>query len=507
MIPVYADQNLQTMLRSPGSLPTIDATFSSRYRLDTSEVDVELARSLYFNRDERYKLGAGFSRPAINVPTGFMGLPQLHAPDHLGGEEQEWLDRAILAWTGQIAKAHQMCLRDGEVLVRLHPANRSPAYEALYGDEDKDLTLSLVPSEAFEIIAADEDIEAIEAIKIKHVFMVDDHGSIVEKELYETITAEKITLKYQDDYKPKRTFDNPMRFIPAVLLENETEMAQLHASSELEAIEPYMKFYHDVMVHAGSSSELHSTAKLVIRARDLNRFLRANFSDIEITEKRLRFKNKDVLFFESGDPSITAVGSNIYAEGAEIIQAEAPLGDTTTLLEFIFLNIVDVSEVPEWAFGGAIGSSKASVSEQSAPLVHKVKRKRAMVESGWALVGRMMLKAVLDVQARVEVRWSDLAMRDLKSEAEAFRNFTEALLALNDGQSVSKTTMNKILSKLLPEILPYNLDESSTESDMVESEVEAKLEQAMKFAEALGTDEEDPDEEGNDRQTGINAVE
>lgn len=506
MIPIYQDQNLQTMLRSPGSLPTIDASFDSRYRLDTSEVDVELARTLYFNRDERYKLGAGFARPAINVPAGFMGLPQLHAPDHLGGEEQKWLDRAVLAWTGQIAKAHQMTLRDGEVLVRLHPANRSPAYEALYGKDDKDLTLSLVPSEAFEIISADEDIEAIESVKIKHVFMVEIAGSMVEKALFETITAETITLKYQDDYKEERSFTNPMGFVPAVLLENETEMAQLHASSELEAIEPYMKFYHDVMVHAGSSSELHSTAKLVVRARDLDRFLQANFTQIEIDEKRLRFKNKDVLFFESGDPSITSVGSNIYQEGAEIIQATAPLGDTTTLLEFIFLNIVDVSEVPEWAFGGAIGSSKASVSEQSAPLVHKVKRKRAMMENGWALVGRMMLKTVLNVQARVEVRWSDLAMRDLKSEAEAFRNFTEALLALNEGQTVSKTTMNNILTKLLPEILPYNLDESSTESDMVEAEVEAKLEQAMKFAEALGADDEE-DEEGNDRQTGINAVE
>ncbi len=506
MIPVYHDINLQTMLRSHGGLPTPELTFDSRYRLDLTEVDVELARSLYFNRDERYKLGAGFARPAINVPVGFMGLPQLWSPDALGGEEQEWLNRAVVQWTGQIAKAHQMALRDGEVLVRLHPANRSPAYAALYGKDDKDTTLTLVPSEAFEILSMDEDIEAIQAVKIKHVFMVEDQGSIVEKHLFETITADRIVLKYQDDFKEERSFDNPMGFVPAVLFENESEMGQLRASSELEAMEPYLKFYHDVMIHAGSSSELHSTAKLVVRARDLERFLSQNFSDIEITEKRLRFKNKDVLFFESGDPSITSVGSNIYAEGAEIIQAEAPLGDTTTLLEFIFLNIVDVSEVPEWAFGGAIGSSKASVSEQSAPLVHKVKRKRAMVDSGWALLGRMMLKTVMSVQTRVEVRWSDLAMRDLKSEAEAFRNFTEALLALNDGQSVSKTTMNNILMKLLPEILPYDLSDDSTESDMVEREVQAKLEQAMKFAAALGTDD-DTDEEGNDRTTGINAVE
>ncbi len=506
MIPVFHDKNLQTMLRSHGGLPTVEATFDSKYRLDLTEVDVELARKLYFNRDERYKLGAGFARPSINVPVGFMGLPQLTAPDNLGGDEQDWLDRAVRSWTGQIAKAHQMALRDGEVLVRLHPGNRSPAYDVLFGDDDKDTTLTLVPSEAFEILAKDEDIEAIEAVKIKHVFMVKVEGSMVEKELYELITADEITLTYKDDFKEQRKFTNPMGFVPAVLFENESETAQIHAASELEAIEPYMKFYHDVMMHAGSSSELHSTAKLVVRARDIERFLAQNFTQIEIDEKRLRFKNKDVLFFESGDPSITSVGSNIYAEGADIIQATAPLGDTTTLLEFIFLNIVDVSEIPEWAFGGAIGSSKASVSEQSAPLVHKVKRKRAMVDSGWALLGRMMLKTVMKESVRVEVGWSDLAMRDLKSEAEAFRNFTEALLALNEGQSVSKTTMNRVLMKLLPEIMPYNLDEDSIESDMVTREVEAKLKQAMEFADALGNDDEG-NEEGNDRQTGIDAVE
>jgi Phage portal protein, SPP1 Gp6-like. len=502
MIPTFVDPNLQTELRSPGELPTLDANFSSPYRLDTTEVDFNLARKLYYNRDENYKLGAGFARPAIDVPVGFMGVPILNAADATDDLAQEWLDKHMKAWAGQVSKAHKMALRDGEVLVRLVPKNRSSAYGKLFTDDDKDLDLILIPTEAYEVITADEDIDSIDAIKIKHVFMRPDGNRMREVVLYETITATQILLKYENDEEPPRELPNPMGFIPAVVMENESESGQLHASSELEPIEPYLKFYNDVMLHAGSSSQLHSTAKLVIRARNIERFLAANFTTTEVTERRLRFKNKDVLFFESGDPSLVAGGANIYSEGADIIQAKAPLGDTTTLLEFIFLNIVDVSEVPEWAFGGAIASSKASVGEQSSPLVHKVIRKRTMVEEAWALLGRMMLKTVLNKQVRVEVSWDTLGMRDLKTEGEAFRNFAEAIIALNDGQMVSKHTSLEVLRKIVKEILPYDIDDSRVESDMLEAEVEEKMEQAKTMMDAQK--EQFADE---DKQTGLNVVE
>lgn len=502
MVLNFLDPNKATKLRQPGDLPKrFDPTFSSPYRLDSSEVNFNLARALYYNTDQRYKLGAGFARPAIDVPAGFMGIPILTAEDPTS-DAQGWLDRAVKSWAGSIRKAHKMVMRDGEIVVRLRPMNRAPAYQSLFDSEDKDLELALVPTEAFEILGKDEDLDAIEGIKFKHVFLSptvgDDQGQDREVVLFETVTATEIHLKYENDEKPERRFPNPLGFVPAIHLENEPEMHQIHASSDLEPLEPYLMFYNDVMLHAGSASALHSTAKLIIRAQDVARFLSNNFSDTEIDEGRLKFKNKDVLFFESGQPAINTSGGSIYAEGADIIQAEAPLGETTTLLEFIFLNIVDVSEVPEWAFGGAIASSKASVTEQSAPLVHKVNRKRTMVEQVWALAGRMMLKTIINESQRVEVSWSNLAMRDLKTEAEAFRNFAESLLALNDGQTLSKITMNNILMKLLPEILPFEVDDSRVEADRISAEVAEKMEQATKLLEQrqeLMADE--------DRNTGI----
>lgn len=500
----YLDPNIAVKMRKAGDLPKLSLEFSSEYRLDSSRVDYGLARSLYYNSDQRYKLGAGFARPAIDVPVGFMGVPRLLAEDKTS-ESQVWLDRFIKENAGQLIKAHRMCLRDGEVLLRLRAKNRAPAYQGLYGAEDKDLEIALVPTEAFEIISKDEDIDAVEAIKVKHVFLQPDSGGQMrEVVLWEKVTADQIILKYENDEHPVRTLPNPLGFVPAVHLQNEPERHQLHASSDLEPVEPYLKFYNDVMLHAGSASALHSTAKLVLRAQDVERFITNNFTDAEIADGRLRFKNKDVLFFESGVPDMSGAssGSAIYAEGADIIQARAPLGNTTTLLEFIFLNIVDVTEIPEWAFGGAIASSKASVGEQSAPLVHKVTRKRTMVENSWALTGRMMLKTVLAVSERVTVKWNNLAMRDLKTEAEAFRNFAESLLALNDGQVVSKITINEVLGELNDLIIPYAVDEERTEETRISAEVAEKQERAQALM-----DEQKEALDAEDREAGLRAVE
>lgn len=498
----FTDPNKATKLRKPGELPKLEASFSSTYRLDSSEVNYELARALYYNQDQRYKLGAGFARPAVDVPVGFMGVPRLTAEDPTT-DAQEQLDRHVKSWAGQIIKGHKMAIRDGEVMVRLRPLNRSSAYQALYADDFTDLELALVPTEAFEIISKDEDLDSIEAIKFKHVFLAPNEGGNEMKELilYEIITADEIILEYANNEKPRRVLPNPSGFVPAVHLENEPEIHQLHASSDLEPLEPYLKFYNDVMLHAGSASALHSTAKLILRARDIERFLTNNFSDAEITEGRLRFKNKDVLFFESGDPAINTSGSALYAEGAEIVQARAPLGDTNTLLEYIFLNIVDVSEVPEWAFGGAIASSKASVSEQSAPLVHKVSRKRTMVEECWKLAGRMMIKTVLDEIQDVDIEWDSLALRDLKTEAEAFRNYAESFIALNDAQMVSKVTGVEVLGTLVSDILPYEVDNERIEADRISAEVAEKMEQAKEMLQQRQEQMED-----EDRTAGLRVV-
>ena len=461
------------MLSLPGGIPATIGQFAGDYNLSTAEVDVKLARALYNNTDVRYKLGAGFAKPVINVPAGFMGQPLISAVNN--SKAQESLDRVLRTWQGSIIRAHRNMLRDGEVLLRVYNSNRSPAYAALFEGAEPGIDLEYNLAESFEIETVETDFLSIQGIRVKHLVVVHEKmGGVsrsTQKVLYEMVYPDKVIWEWDNDYRPRKEFVNPLGFVNAVYLKNESDPNLMHGTTDLEPLEPYFKFYNDVMLHAGSASQLHSTAKLVLRVQDVARFIQNNFDQVEINEKRLRFKGKDVLFFESGAPEIGVTGGAMFEEGADIIQARAPLGDTNTLLEYIFLNIVDTSEVPEWAFGGAIASSKASVTEQSAPLIHKTNRKRGLVENDWAMIGRMALK-MLGNLADVTVSWDELAQKDSKAEAEALKVKAEALIALNDAGMVSKKTAVAELRPFLETLLEYSVDEGDDEKTRLDEETE-----------------------------------
>jgi hypothetical protein len=55
--------------------------FTSSWKLDSSEVDYALARALYDNVKDDYKLGAGFCKKIINSKAGFIGVPKFASPD------------------------------------------------------------------------------------------------------------------------------------------------------------------------------------------------------------------------------------------------------------------------------------------------------------------------------------------------------------------------------------------------------------------------------------------
>jgi len=441
--------------------------FTSGYSLVPETVDVKLARALYRNNDARYKLGAGFARPALNIPVGFMGVPEFEVENP---STQEVLDATTARWRANILRSHLALTRDGEVLLRAQQGNRSPAYAKLFGEE-KWVDLTYATANTFEIDTEETDILAIKGVKLIHLVLIkDDNGGSREVKMYETWTADKRIIEWENNVRPKKEEPNNWGFVPAVYLKNSGEDNELHGHSELEPMEPYMRFYHDVMLHAGAASQLHSTAKLILRVDDVERFLQHNFEAAEVADGRLSFKNKDVLFFEdTGYEAGLGAADRAGRQGAEIIQALAPLGDTTTLLEFIFLNIVDVSEVPEWAFGGAIASSKASVSEQSAPLIHKVSRKRELTTEAWEMIGRMAL-AMLGATSPVTVSWDDLAIKDVKYEAEAFKTRVEALVELQQNETISRTSMAEDLRDWIPGMLPYLADAGPDEAGLIAQE-------------------------------------
>ena len=418
--------------------------FTRPYTLDSGRVDYTLARDLYRNTADSYKLGAAFAKPIVNTIAGFMGVPSF---THVDTDADRVLEQVIQTWTGKILRINRNTLRDGDVFVRIV---RIPNK---WGDGHM-FDLTLVPPEWVTPIM-DPLTGTWQALVIKHpVVTVDPTGRktgdyhIVETLTPHTRTVEVDTRAPEDLRQHNTTEPNPRGFIPVVHFRNEAEENQIFGFSELESVEPFMKAYHDTMLHAVQGAKLFSRPKTRFALKDVQKFLGDNFSAEEVQSGKLPFMDKEIFLMQENDT-------------VSFITADSGLEGTTTLLKFLFRNIVDVSETPEFAFGTAVSSSKASVSEQMVPLARKIRRKRGMFEEYYGELAGMFLTMWSKVEnhrlqtARVDISWDELSPRNDQEVATTVKTLVEGLATAVESSLLSVDAASEFLREFVPTMLPY----------------------------------------------------
>jgi hypothetical protein len=419
--------------------------FFSPYTLDSSRVDYTLARELYRNTNDRYKLGAGFAKPIINSTAGFMGAPHF---THSDPDADQELEKAFQKWTGKVLRLNRNTLRDGDVLARIV---RVPSR---FKPDEQQFDLMLTPPEWVTPIV-DPLTGGWQQIIIRHPVVVTDANGRKQQDytIIETLTPTQRIIE-ADSRAPvevraqNRTEPNPWGFIPIVHFRNEAEENQLFGLSDLEPVEPFMKAYHDVMLFAVQGSKLFSRPKTKFKLKDVQKFLNDNFTSDEIKSGRLKFADKEIFLLQEGDD-------------ASFISADSGLQGITTLLEFIFMCIVDVSETPEFAFGTAVSSSKASVSEQMVPLARKIRRKRGQFEEYYSELASMYLAMWSRVENRsletyhVEVGWDEITPRNDAETATTIKTLVEGLVQAVEGGLMSIDAAAEFLREFVPSMLPW----------------------------------------------------
>ncbi len=415
------------------------------YKLDSSRVDYNLARALYNNADDRYKLGAGFARPIINTTAGFMGVPHF---THADPEADNELESVMSKWAGKLLRINRNVLRDGDVFVRI---DRVPAK---FNSRQQVFDLRLIPPEWVTPIL-DPLTGSYQQLIIRYpVTVTDAQGrTINDYTVTETLTETTRTIEY-DSRAPAEllmkngTEPNLWGFIPVVHFKNEAEETQLYGSSDLEPVEPFMKVYHDTMLFAAQGSKLFSRPKAKFKLKDVERFLQDNFSPEEIKAGKLKFADKEIFLMQEDDD-------------AEFITADSGLTGITTLLEFIFYCIVDVSETPEFAFGTAVQSSKASVSEQMVPLARKIRRKRGMFEEYYSELASMYLAMWSKIENKrldtfdVDIGWEEISPKDDSAVANTIKTLVDGLSTAIESGLMSIDAAAEFLREFVPSMLPW----------------------------------------------------
>lgn len=421
--------------------------FYTPYTLDSSRVDYELARALYRNTEDKYKLGAGFAKPVINTAAGFMGAPHFTHPDPEADQE---LERAFSRWVGKLLRINRNALRDGDVFVRIVRTRDR------FDPDKQSFDMVLIPPEWVTPVPDPLNGGWLELIIRTPVEVTDADGRPLYKyTVKETLTKDgrKVEVDGQAPEEIRQAIanqptSNPWGFIPVVHFKNEAEETQLFGSSDLEPIEPFLKAYHDVLLFAVQGSKMFSRPKVKFKLNDVQKFLKDNFTDEEIQQGKLKFDQRELFLLQDKDD-------------VEFITADSGLQGITTLLKFLFYCIVDVSETPEFAFGTAVQSSKASVSEQMVPLARKIRRKRGQFEEYYAELASMYLAMWAKVENRrletyqVDVGWEEISPKNDAEVAGTIKTLVEGLTTGIESGLLSVDAAAEFLREFIPSMLPW----------------------------------------------------
>lgn len=433
-----------------GSL--IGGRWNVPYVLNSSRVDYELARQLYHNTHDDYKLGAGFAKPIINTLAGFMGVPHFRCQDEEG---QEVLDEHVSRWVSRMQRVHQLCLRDGDCFVMMANLEND---DPLYPDKKNRIDFIIIPPEQVADIEVNPITRRPKAYTIKARAKWDKGQR--EYTVTQKIMADRIAVIAEGDAPEGLTSEtrpNPWGFIPIIHFKNEPEETELYGTSELEPIEPYLKAYHDVMLHAMQGSKMHSTPRLKLKLRDVQAFLQNNFPEaLKVVQRgeqaNIDLKGHELLIFTD-------------EEDASFIEAQSTIGDAEALLKLLFYCIVDVSEVPEFAFGVHTPSSHASVKEQMPLLIRRVARKREMVTENWQTLARMLLVMHSKITGKkfesyeVGIAWDAVIERDEKEYADTIHTLVNALNTALMGGFISLDAAVDLLQQYIDTMQEYATDD------------------------------------------------
>jgi hypothetical protein len=435
---------------------------TAEYKLDSADkVDYGLARDLYNNTNQKYKLGAGFAKPVINTTVGFMGVPGFKCTDE---DAQALLKSFFEENVSKMQKTHRDAMMLGDCFVWL---TREASHLPIVGEEK--LVYNIIPPEQVVIINRDPlTRRPIEYILEGQYDWYDENRNKHNYTVTQSITKDRRVIKFTGREKPPGLEDieeeNKWGFIPIVHFRNEVIDTSEYGQSDLEPIEPVMKAYHDVMLQAIQGNALHSTPKLAAIINKIEEFIKNNFgvnNGKELAKKGpVDLQNKDFWLLGNGDE-------------LKFVAPTSSIGSAENILKLLFYCLVDFSETPEFAFGVHTPSSQASVKEQMPVLVKKVERKREQFTDSWQELAQMVL--AMDAKSsgkayssyNVKLTWDEIDPRDEKDVAETILNVVNALSKAVMAELISDEAAVNYLRYYIDTMQPYETDNDEVPGEKI----------------------------------------
>ena len=438
----------RSMLRSAWA----GANFFRRPSADGTVIDYELARALYRNGDHHYRYGAGFVRPIIDIVVDMVGLPTISGED---GNDEAFLNECVRDyWAPTLQQAMRDAMRDSKTVIRFYqPRIDNP----LFVEADREHGgFEVVPPESITISFHPADKNLVTQAVVLHNVQIDERSDeqrlageppvMREHEIVETITPQLFTYydKANGAVLTSWRAVNNWGFVPVWPIWNEYAADLGGGQSDIEAVMPFIKAFHDVLDQSLAAHEYHSIPKVKFNVKDVANFIANNWPEVVdsdtgkvINGAKIEWRGTEILFFAP-------------EEDAGFIEATSVLGDSKVLLDFLIDCICIASETPRWALlsNDAANANTASME----PFKKKIERKRVQFTELFVMASKMALAANGKLPVTVRLNWAPPLLSDLVSKGQAIQQLILGWDVATAHGWMADSSVVKLLCAIFPEM-------------------------------------------------------
>lgn len=293
-----------------------------------------------------------------------------------------------------------------------------------------DETITIVPPNVVEPIVDEANYSKQIGWRIKQAYSHPQKPWLVQTVIDEYYVDKRVqTVIGANGLKGNaRTFKNLTGLLPVIHVSNNRRGGELFGHPESEALVQVLHNYGEVTDHATEGNLRQSQPTPVFESLGSQENLDAFIAAFGREERRLlpsgEYETYTVIEFSS--KQVVYLGEDgkfKYASPGQFT------GDTMNILQIFFYLIIQHTEMPEFIWGGAIASSKASAEVQMPPFTKWAEKEQGRAEK-WLIpliIYITALKALTDRKVKYQegvkpnVKWMPLTTSDDKLTLEAIK--------------------------------------------------------------------------------------
>jgi len=460
--------------------------------VDTTQTDYEFWDKLRRGKQAGYEFGALFCQPLVQIVSSHVwgDGPQLALAEGAGPDatpetdDRAYTDALLARWVAQQSGMFLDVLQDDYAL----------------GDQylivnQADGTISIASPEAVEVERDPLDWRTIRKVTIttrtEDAEITDEYrtdGRTV------TVTWQKAADGHHAGQKQVFQFQNLIGRLPVVHWANDRGGNETNGRPIYEALLKLFSRYDDLIVKALDGAELMGNPLPTFEGMEnINETIDVNATseDETYTDTAGASVSRKMLAFDRLAAVFVGKGGRFDFKSPQRGFTE----DIRNMLKSLFLLMLDYSRVPEFLWGGAIASSKASAETQMPPFAQYVTFKRGQLEGigaddllGTAAEGGLLeladvwlrVRALFDrrvVVAPVACTWPEIMGEDEALQLEKIK------YADGTGKLTAQTTL---------ELLDL-VDDAASEIKKAEKETEDAMQRQQEFSDRLADADREAD--------------